>query len=354
MDDQTTSPAFADAMAYGRGAMPIGITQETRRNARTGQNWYQKMIDDGEMSEFIFIEPQTVKSIKDDASSVNMYSLQMLKRLQYFHQVVELTDSSKPFAAADNFYFDDLFTILNIKDPAFGIDATTKNGGPDLTHLQRVRACNMIHDDGIVTKYRNAVLAPCDQPRGAIFLGDYIIAPPNEYIPAKYNDAIRLDIFNYGAQNQLIKKPGTGPNKAGRNWNVCLRNRIKNDFKRAGLDLTETALDNLSLSWGAAQSLPSTISEDHFKLRKADKKNTTAALENDGGDINGLPQVKVVTIGLSGETFKYAVFNDDVKYKYADAEQPKGKLMNLDEYGYDLNFMDTNTQTAQSNTYLIK
>ena len=350
LEEEVGDQVIADAMAYGRGVLPLGLSKEGVKEARYGQTWYLREVQQGNFTESIVFQPGTVKMDANDSSSLDMVSNQMIRRVQYLHHVLEFSQHGQVSNKFDNIYFDDLFSLLNIKDPAFGIDETTGFGRSDLTRLQQVRKANIIDDNGMITLFRHAQLAPCDQPRGCIFLGDVIIAPPNPYIPSKYDSVPRLDLFSFGSGSQRIKADDSNDKV----WNVNLRGRIKNDFNQAGTVLSDSQLDNLTLNWGSSEPLPNTVSTDHFKLRGSNNRTKNSALEDGSGDITGLPNCVTCDVTFGSKTFTYKVLDASVKLKVSNFFQPKARLMTLDTYGYDLNYMDDSTTSSHTNTFLVK
>lgn len=361
LEQEVGDQVISDAMAYGRGALPLGLSKEGVKRGRYGQTWYKKAVDEGDFSEWLKYNPTKVKAIVNDSTSLDEVSNQSIRTVQYYHGVLELSEFGEAAQKFDGIYYDDTFSILNIKDPAVSIDETTGTGRADLTRLQLVRRANIIHDDGIVALFGHAQLAPCDQPRGSVFLGDVIIAPPNSYIPSKYDSTPRLDLFCFGGGNQRIK-PNDNADKV---WNINLRARIKNDFVQAGIAdfivsssrtqaQVDSLLDGLTLNWGSATILPSSISNDLFKLRGEDGKTKYSALQDENGDITDLPKYLECDVTHSNKTFKYRVLDSDVKLKISNFVQPKARLMTLDTYGYDVNYMDDSTRASRYNIFLVK
>ena len=195
--------------------------------------------------------------------------------------------------------FDDVNTMLNIKDPSQGFSdmqdqrvngdqakvlsvdhnasITFSSGGPDLTRGQRLGRAVQLDSKGQKTNVNNVPVNVRDQPRGALFVGRAtstgvinghcgIIAPPNSQIPTKYNDAPRIDIFKCGVDTITL---------TGKNRNKNLIRRIQKDFKQVGETITEANITGNSggvskTSWADATLSDAAISTEMWKVRATD------------------------------------------------------------------------------------
>lgn len=357
------------AHAFGANAAPVNLDKELRPLVNKSRRWFwlkttRKLIDSR-----ILFQPPTVKDIaphlEGHEDSIDVVSQKAIKTVQPMLAIADLTDLDDPKEETqDGIFFDDMYCLMNIKDPGMGVNPDG-SGGQDLSRLQRVRKAFIIDDDGVMSELNSAEFAATDQPRGGVYIGGCVIAPPNQYLLPVYDDIPRLDFFTFGVENQSV---ATNNNLARRIFNDFARPTYADD-ETFDLDssvpttpLTNVTMDkvlDLNLSWSAPQSFPSYISEDHFLLRSADGKYKGAAFQNVNTEVSAKPKFLETTVtstdlGISGPviTRKYRVLEPSALLNINQFNLVRNRWYILDEYGYDLNFTAFTGPRAYSNIFL--
>jgi len=282
-------PSFY-AHAFGANACPVNLDKELRPLVNQSRRWFWLKTTRKKIDSRILFQPPTVKDIAlhldGHEESIDVVSQKAIKTVQPMLAIADLTDLDDPKEETQNgIFFDDMYCLMNIKDPGMGINSNG-GGGQDLSRLQRVRKAFIVDDDGLMSEINSAEFAATDQPRGGVYIGGCVIAPPNQYLLPIYDDIPRLDFFTFGAENQSLST------------NKNLFWRIFNDFARPTYADDETFdLDSsvvttpltsvtpedvlgLNLVWSEPQNFPPYISDDHFLLRGADGKTKGAAFQN--------------------------------------------------------------------------
>ena len=355
---------IADAMAYGGAvSFPSDVTSEAKEAMKVARREYKKLEAEGVVPRTInFNPPQKNRNVVAGGTTHSVPagpSIQAIKKASTFHGTFELGpqkySDENHSAKANDMYFDDLFSMMNIKDPASGFDlgsdrngVATASGGPDLTRRQKVSAGQVLNNDLTFTKATNIKCHPREQPKGSLFVGKAtssggkagscgIIAPPNVSIPAKYDDVPRLDLFKCGANTTDV---GTS---ASANKNLV--RRIMNDFKEADVDVGPTQIADDTGTWSSATLDSTHISPDMFKVRANDDSSGKVSLFKDSSsgdaDIAGLPPIKQRAFTFGGKTRTYQVLDPVVKMDTRKFSKPirssKGRSMKFTSQGYSMN-----------------
>ena len=286
-----------------------------------------------------------------DDNSIKKVSQNLLSFNAGSHTVIEFNEKGE----TDNYiqeglYFDDLNYLLNIKDPGYGIDNDGFKG-QDLSKIQKIRTCLVIDDYSIIGRFDDAEFSADDQPKGALYIGDTIIAPPMSYIPAFYDDAPRLVLGYYGSDANNL------------NINNNLAYRIFNDFTR--LEVADTTVTDpvpsvplssvtietvkaLNLNWSSSASLHSQLHADLFSIRAKDGSTKGPAFLNSSTPSTTPRKPFAITttvtstdLGLTLDpvksfTYKVLAPNERLNINHFQFNE-QHRFYVLDEYGFDVN-----------------
>lgn len=393
-EDDIASMAICDA--YGPAAFPADLPDDLKPSAALARTeWFRQLCAETKQLRGIF-QPETVKDIAlgkpKHAESTDVVPQKFIQQVQYNHAVVEFSCKFKPlqgyfnsssgvtpdkgnYVAGSDYntqngvFFDDIFTILNIKDPGYGIKADGTDG-QDLSSMQRTRRAKVINDDGIISFYKDAVFSVGDQPRGSIYLGDCLIPTPNGYLNDTYDDDPRFLPFWFGAD---ASNPAVNLNLAYRIFNDFTRlEAVDDDATDVTVPLTSITIDQvkgLSLSWSAEKTLPEHISVDHFSLRHVNGAFRGPAIVDSTDDdaVSKLtpkkPTYIEVTISANADfslglgediTRTYWVLAPKWVLNISQFDQRNNKLAILDEYGFDLNQEQGRGPGAMKNVFLFE
>ncbi len=396
-DQEEDIVSMATCDAHGPGAFPSDLPDDLKPSAALARTeWFRQLCAEKKQLRGIF-QPETVKDIAlgkpKHAESTDVVPQKFIQQVQYNHAVLELsckftplqgyfnsssgvTPDKENYVAGSDYhtqngvFFDDIFTMLNIKDPGYGIKADG-TGGQDLSSMQRTRRAKVINDEGIISFYKDAVFSVGDQPRGSIYLGGCLIPTPNGYLPDTYDEDPRFLPFWFG---DGVGNPAV---------NLNLAYRIFNDFTRLeaaddeAIDVTvplaSITIDQVkalgSLVWSEEKTLPEHISVDHFSLRHVNGafKGPAIVNSNESSELSKLtlqkPTYKEVTISANshfslglGEdiTRTYWVLDPKWVLNISQFDQRNNKLAILDEYGFDLNQEQGRGPGAMKNVFLFE
>jgi len=312
-----------------------------------------------------------------DNNGTGYFDQKDLKHYGTLHAVKELTqkvepaDLSEKIPVNDDYHFDDIHTLLNIKDPAYGVDLNGA-GGQDLTKLQKIRKCNMINDSGVVAEFEDAIFSINDVPKGSLYLGSNIILmPPNAHANPHYDDCTRLVLWYYGSNVTSLEH------------NNNLAYRILHDFNRKWFsDLTSESIDypdeyylpgsedltiddvkGLTLTWTDGHDWEEEVPVSLFKLRKRQGGGSGPAfLVNGAESFTSTPSYMETTVKASdfglGNTprgdisFTYRVLSSQCKLNTrVFALERTNTFYTLDGYGFDVNPTPANGISVMNQAY---
>jgi hypothetical protein len=370
-DPDDTLHLIQQSDGIGPSAIPNDISESDFINVQTkasefwwqrvlaGVNWLRTLVNCStyEKNGTIFFDPKDLKYFSE---------LHATKELT---QKLEPEDPSEKFDPQHNFHFDDLHSILNIKDPAFGV-SLSGDGGQDLSKLQKIRKCKVINDAGIVSEMEDAIFSIHDVPAGSLYLGsDTIVMPPNSFAEPIYDDCTRLVLGFYGSDVQDLSKNNNLAYRIlhdfNRKWfsdTSDLSIRYPDEYYLQGAQaLTINNVKNLnnSLTWTNGSSWGSEVPGNLFKLRRRQGGGSGIAfLVNGAAPISDQPAYRETTVsasdfGLEGDiSFTYRVLapNWTLNTRLFAMER-SNTWYTLDEYGFDINPAPANGPSARNQSY---
>lgn len=361
------------ADAFGPSIPPVDAEPELKTKIiNCSKIWWEKMANN------CFVYRIAFNPFTFTHNSIDVVPQIHIQKYIESHGVLEFTDSDDPGneISLNGMFFDDIYTILNIRDAGYGIDPSTGFGGQDLSKLQKTRKCYIADDDGFLYEFSDAELSPIDQPKGSIYLGqDNIIATPNSYLAKRFDGVPRLDLFHFGSNNTDLSV------------NQGLLRRIYNDFTR--LDWNNSGSQNtpadkfptvpvssdseavilskildLNLSWSSPADFESYVSDDHFKLRARDGSTKGPAIikNSTSKHIYHRPQYIETTItsdalgintsGGGSITRRYRVLASEWRLNIDQFHLNERMRWDvLDQYGYDLNPCPKGGHSSRSNVF---
>ena len=316
------------AANWGGGGVAIpdelgaAAKQKLREEVEAGNARHQEMVNKGLIKEVVNFNPALrggAQSRGINPGAINMAAQQ--------HAILEAGPvNHNTINKKDGLFFDDIQKMQNIKEIFADVDAAGE-GDQDLTKPQKINNVGLIKKhktrDAFKKVHRNQhTLAAQENPRGGVFLGkkgnaanSLLMAPPLAKIPAVHNDTPR---FLCGC------KPAAQRKNIDQNPN--LRGRIIQDFKDAGIQLSDAQLNGIrdNMSWSAAPAISTdAISPDNFSLRKRDynvgtnkaRKLSVYKSASSGQNIgNNLPGMQQTVVTVDGQTRTYRIPADDIQY----------------------------------------
>ena len=354
-DDEIISLTTKANRGFGPNEFPVDMDKSIRPYARRARGfWWQSVARGLEGQLRVLFQPPVDKReisphLPNSNTSVQIVAARTMRLLSNSHKTLDFNKIGQTDYMQLGIFFDDLMGLMNIKDIGYDVKADG-SGGQNLERMQRTRKAWVINDDGVLNMEVRPVFQAMDQPRGNVFLGDQIIAPPNTWIHPAYDEYPRLYLFYFGGDAANLTE------------NKGLARRIHNDFNAKihsdwpnvhnpdqyilGEEVPMSAILGLTLSLSAQQSFGSNwISENLFCLKNVDGFSTHSAFN--GISSTELPKYIEFTIDSKdfGGAFankesvirKYRVLAPQHTLKIDQFNQPEKRWYVLDEYGYDLN-----------------
>lgn len=324
---------YEDALAMnsGPGHKPYteNLTVEQVAQIETGIDRYKDIISQGKLPASSYFNPPRKKA-NDNPAAFDVVETAPIAARSYLHQCYELCNWNEVYQPADGIFFDSIFLFLNIKDPAYGISAEDGSGCQDyMEPRQKVRIARVLTEKGIFSKRRNLRFTMEDQPRGSLFMGACVVSVPTAYVSPRYDIFPRFDMFCYGENNHKFEN------------NPNLKYRVKHDLeqKDTSLSLTDEQLQDMSDNavWSAVQELPSSFSQDHFKLRGTDGITKISVFKRDGVVNTSNVGYKSATFGAGSAQQTYWVLDPALTLNLDLFNHGIKRMFILDETGYDLN-----------------
>jgi hypothetical protein len=353
-----------DTLAYifGSNHLPFtdGMSAETIAAITKARDDYFLELKKGRLPMSGYFNPVRRKMNPDDADSLPIIPEQSLASRAPSHSFFELSNWGEEYVGVEGVYFDDIFSLLNIKDLGYGISDDGSGGQNLMLANQRSRSCRVVGDNGMMVDVAEYFFHHATQPRGGLYFGEFVVAPPRSYIPIRYKAVPRLDLFCFGdiASNLTLDSQWSNDSswtqlaKLGEiGCNVNLRYRIYHDLLQINPDFELSDLDSVinlieinSDTFSTSKSFDSATSSHNFGFRMKDGK-TVRPLFKKGGSSVSVPQYKEAILNYQDEVRTYWILD-------AVIDKPVLKIPYLKKYVISPNGISSD-ESASSITFVV-
>lgn len=354
-----------DTLAYifGSNYLPFtdGMSAETIAAITKARDDYFLELKKGRLPMSGYFNPIRRRMRPGDSTSLPVIPEQSLAARAPSHSFFELSNWGEEYVGVEGVYFDDIFSLLNIKDLGYGV-ADDGSGGQNLMLAnQRSRNCRVVGDNGMMVDVGEYFFHHATQPRGGLYFGEFVVAPPRSYIPIRYKAVPRLDLFCFGdiASNLFLgdewsNNPSwTELAKLGEiGFNVNLRYRIYHDLLQINPDFQLSDLDGVlngnapgeGLTFSTPKSFDSETSPHNFGFRMKDGKTVRPLFKKDSSSVS-VPQYKEAILNYQDEVRTYWILD-------AVIDKPVLKIPYLRRYVISPNGMSAD-ESASSITFSV-
>lgn len=348
-----------DTLAYifGSNHLPFtdGMSSETIAAITKARQDYFNELKKGRIPMSGYFNPVRKRMNPSDSTSLPIIPEQSLGSRAPSHSFFELSNWGEQYVGVEGVYFDDIFSLLNIKDLGYGISDVGSGGQNLMLANQRSRSCRVVGDNGMMVDVGEYFFHHATQPRGGLYFGEFVVAPPRSYIPIRYKAVPRLDLFCFGDLASSLTLGSEWSNNSS--WtqleklgqigcNVNLRYRIYHDLLQINPNFQLSDLDSVinSLTFNESKSFDSATSSHNFGFRMKDGKNVRPLFKKNGSSVL-IPQYKEAVLNYEGEVRTYWILD-------AVIDKPVLKIPYLKKYVIAPNGISSD-ESASSITFVV-